>query len=404
MASLFPDVSYTTLLRDLKTQIRSAQGRASLAVNRELILLYWQIGQVILQRQDVEGWGAKVITQLAKDLRHEFPDMKGLSRSNLMYMRSFAEAYPDRAIVQQLAGQIPWFHNCSLMDKVKDPVQRIWYIQKTIENGWSRNVLLLQIESNLYQRQGGATTNFAKVLPSPQSDLAQQVIKDPYCFDFLTIGQDARELELENALVANIRDFLLELGVGFSFVGSQYPIEVGNQDYRLDLLFYHTQLRCYVVIDLKMGRFEPEFAGKMNFYVAAVDDLLRHPDDQPTIGMILCGSRESVTAEYSLRNINTPIAVATHQLPSNLRTQLPSVEQLEMMMESAIAEPSLSDDEPVGPRVGKRSDPNYKQITAYISVAIHKRVKLLLLEKDEHRDFSELIQDLLDEYLKNSQK
>lgn len=220
MSSLFPDVSYTTLLRDLKTQIRSAQGRASLAVNRELILLYWHIGQVILQRQEAEGWGSKVIDQLAKDLRHEFPDMKGFSSRNLKYMRAFAAAYSQLEFVQGLLAQIPGYQNIALLDKLSTQEERLWYARQTSLNGWSRTILVLQIESNLYQRQGGATTNFPKALPSPQSDLAQQVIKDPYCFDFLTIGQDARELELENALVANIRDFLLELGVGFSFVGS----------------------------------------------------------------------------------------------------------------------------------------------------------------------------------------
>jgi predicted nuclease of restriction endonuclease-like (RecB) superfamily len=324
---------YDEFLKDLKNRIRSAQVKAALAVNRELVLLYWQIGRQILARQKLEGWGAKVVGQLAKDLKSEFPDMTGLSRTNLLYMRAFAEAYPDEAIVQQAAGQIPWFHNCVLLDKIKDSEQRLWYIQQTIANGWSRNVLVLQIEGHLFERQGSAITNFEQALPKPQSDLAQQLLKDPYNFEFLTISQNAQELELERGLVTHIRDFLLELGMGFSFVGSQYPLEVDGTEYRLDLLFYHLQLRCFVVIDLKMGAFQPEFSGKMNFYVAVVDDLLRHETDNPTIGLILCKSKSRTTAEYALRNIQTPIGVSTHKLPQPLQENLPSIEQLEMELQ-----------------------------------------------------------------------
>lgn len=329
---------YDAFLEELKQRIRNAQVKAALAVNRELVLLYWQIGRDILFRQQQQGWGAKVINQLSQDLRRDFPEMKGFSPRNLKYMRAFAEAYPDEPIVQQAAAQIPWFHNCTLMDKVKDPQQRQWYIQQTIENGWSRNVLVHQIESNLYQRQGQAITTFERALPKPQSDLAQQLIKDPYCFDFLSLGQEAQERDLENALIDHMRDFLLELGVGFSFMGSQYPLEVDGQEYRLDLLFYHVRLRCFIVIDLKMGAFQPEHSGKMNFYVAVVDDLLRHQDDQPTIGLILCKSKSRTTAEYALQNINTPIGVSTHQLPEPLEQGLPSVERLEQEL-NAIAIP-----------------------------------------------------------------
>lgn len=325
---------YDAFLSDLKQRIRTAQVKAALAVNRELVLLYWQIGRDILTQQEQQGWGAKVVTQLSQDLRREFPEMKGFSRTNLLYMRAFAEAFPDEQIVQQLAGQIPWFHNCTLLDKVKDPQQRQWYIQQTIENGWSRNVLIHQIESNLFARQGGAITTFDRALPKPQSDLAQQLIKDPYCFDFLSLGKEAQERELENALLDHMRDFLLELGVGFAFMGSQYPLEVDRKEYRLDLLFYHVKLRCYIVIDLKMGEFQPEYSGKMNFYVAVVDDKLRHPDDQPTIGLILCKSKSRTTAEYALQNINTPIGVSTHQLPAPLENGLPSVEQLEQELQT----------------------------------------------------------------------
>jgi predicted nuclease of restriction endonuclease-like (RecB) superfamily len=325
---------YAEFLRDLKTRIRQAQVKAALAVNRKLVLLYWQIGREILTRQASEGWGTKVIDQLAKDLKIEFPEMTGLSTRNLKYMRAFAESYPNESIVQQAAAQIPWFHNCILLDKVKVPEQRLWYIQQTIANGWSRNVLVFQIESQLFERQGNAITNFAQALPQPQSDLAQQLLKDPYNFEFLTIGQDAQELELERNLVTHMRDFLLELGMGFAFVGSQYPLEVDGTEYRLDHLFYHLQLRCFIVIDLKMGVFQPEFSGKMNFYVAVVDDLLKHEADNPTIGLILCKSKSRTTAEYALRNIQTPIGVSTHQLPKMLQESLPSIEQLEMKLQT----------------------------------------------------------------------
>jgi predicted nuclease of restriction endonuclease-like (RecB) superfamily len=325
---------YDEFLRELKERIRTAQLKAALAVNRELVVLYWQIGCQILARQKSEGWGTKVVEQLAKDLKSEFPDMTGFSSRNLKYMRAFAETHHDETFVQQAAAQIPWFHNCVLLDKVKDPEQRLWYIQQTIANGWSRNVLVLQIESRLFERQGSAVTNFEQALPKPQSDLAQQLLKDPYNFEFLTISQNAHELELERGLVTHIRDFLLELGMGFSFVGSQYPLEVDGTEYRLDLLFYHLQLRCFVVIDLKMGAFQPEFSGKMNFYVAVVDDLLRHETDNPTIGLILCKSKSRTTAEYALRNIQTPIGVSTHKLPQPLQENLPSIEQLEMELQT----------------------------------------------------------------------
>ena len=336
--SLFPADNYDVFLKDLKTRIRQAQVKAALAVNQELIILYWQIGREILARQQQEGWGAKVIDRLAKDLKREFPDMKGFSPRNLKYMRAFAEAYLDQAIVQEVLAQIPWYHNQALLDKLKAPDERLWYAQGTLENGWSRNILVMQIESNLFQRQGGAVTNFERTLPPEQSDLAQQLIKDPYNFDFLNLSSATQERELERALVERIRDFLLELGVGFSFVGSQYRLEVSGNEYFMDMLFYHLKLRCYVIIDLKVTEFRPEYTGKMNFYVAAVDDLLRHPDDQPTIGIVLCKSKDKTSAEYTLRNVNTPIAVATHSLPDQLKANLPTIEQLEMEMDTVVAE------------------------------------------------------------------
>jgi predicted nuclease of restriction endonuclease-like (RecB) superfamily len=253
---------YASLLNELKERIRAGQVRAGLAVNRELVLLYWSIGRDILARQKELGWGAKIVDRLAADLRKAFPEMTGFSPRNLKYMRSFAEAWPDEQFVQQLAAQIPWFHNCVILDQVKSIAEREWYIRQTIQNGWSRNVLVHQIESGLYRRQGKAPTNFTRTLPAPQSELAQQVVKDPYNFEFLSLAKEARERELERALIDHLRDFLLELGVGFAFVGSQYPIQVGDEEFRIDLLFYHLRLRCFVALDLKMGQFQPNTAAR----------------------------------------------------------------------------------------------------------------------------------------------
>ena len=326
--------SYPALLQELKQRIRESQLRASLSVNRELVLLYWQIGRDILDRQEREHWGAKVIDRLAADLKKAFPEMKGFSPRNLKYMRAFAEAWPDEQFVQQVAAQIPWFHNCVLLDKIRRQEDRIWYVRASIQHGWSRNVLVHQIETRLHKRTGTAVTNFERTLPPPQSDLAQQITKDPYAFDFLMLGEDAHERELEQDLLAHLRSFLLELGVGFAFVASQYRLEVGGGDFFIDLLFYHLKLRCFVVIDLKAKAFEPEFAGKMNFYLAAVDDLLRHPNDQPSIGLIICKTKDQVVAEYALRNSTTPIGISEYKLaeslPAALRGSLPTIEDLEM--------------------------------------------------------------------------
>lgn len=329
---------YDNFLRELKERIRTAQVRAALAVNRELVLLYWQIGREILTRQQQQGWGTKIIDRLATDLRSAFPDLKGFSSRNLKYMRKFAETYPDEQIVQEVLAQITWYHNIALMEKLSSSEERLWYVRKTIEQGWSRNVLVHQIESQLYHRQGKAITNFEQTLPPVQSDLAQQLLKDPYNFDFLSLGEEAQERDLEKALLEHIRDFLLELGVGFAFVGSQYHVEVGGEDFYLDLLFYHLRLRCFVVIDLKVGEFKPEFSGKMNFYVSAVDDLLRHPSDQPSIGLILCKTQNQTIVEYALRDLNKPIGVSTYQLrqalPEHLQGSLPTIEQLEAELET----------------------------------------------------------------------
>ena len=324
---------YGSFLEDLKERIRAARIKAALSANRELVQLYWDIGRRILGQQRARGWGAKVVERLAQDLRRAFPDMKGFSRANLLYMRAFAEAYPDSLIVQQVAGQIPWFHNVILIEKIKDPATRLWYARKTIENGWSRAVLAHQIECGLHERQGKAVTNFDRTLPPPQSDLAQQTLKDPYVFDFLSMAEDTAERELERGLVEHVRKFLLELGVGFAFVGSQYHLEVEGDDFYLDLLFYHLRLRCFVVIDLKTEQFKPEFAGKMNFYLSAVDERLRHPGDNPAIGIVLCKTRKKLIAEYALRNTKSPIGVSEYKLtraiPAKLKSSLPSIEELE---------------------------------------------------------------------------
>ncbi len=287
---------YDEFLRDLKQRVREARIRAALSVNSELLQLYWSIGRDILLRQEKAGWGAKVIDLLASDLRREFPDAKGLSARNLKYMRSLALSWPGGEVVPQLVAQIPWGHNRVLLDKFENQAEREWYAQKTIKNGWSRNVLVLHIERDLYATKGMSQTNFEATLPAPQSDLARELIKDPYKFDFLGVGEDAQERAIEQGLVTHIRDFLVELGQGFAFVGSQVPLEVGGEDFRVDLLFYHLQLRRYVVIELMAGKFKPEYAGKLNFYLSAVDDLLRHEDDQPSIGMVLCKDKDNVVA------------------------------------------------------------------------------------------------------------
>jgi predicted nuclease of restriction endonuclease-like (RecB) superfamily len=350
MAELIPNTKgYQDLLAVLKGRIRTAQVRAALSVNQELVLLYWGIGKEILIRQREDGWGTKVIERLAKDLRSEFPEMQGLSPRNLGYMKAFAEAWPDESILQQLAAKLPWFHNCVLLDKVKAPSERTWYVQQAIQNGWSRNILVMQIESGLYGRQGKALTNFQSTLPPPQSDLAEQLIKDPYNFDFLTLTAEAQERDLERELLAHLRQFLIELGVGFAFVGSQYQLEVGGEDFKLDLLFYHLKLRCFVVIDLKMTPFKPEYAGKMNFYLSAVDDLLRHPDDQPSIGLILCKTKNRIIAEYALRNTATPMGISEfrhlEKLPEQLKGTLPTIEEIEAELAGSEESPPAGNEE-----------------------------------------------------------
>lgn len=338
------DESYLQFIAELKEQIYNSQVKAGLAVNRELVILYWRIGRKIWQNQKQSGWGSKVIKQIAIDLKKAFPGMKGFSERNLQYMRTFAEAYPVEQFTQELPAQITWYHNCTILDKISDQSEREWYIRQTIQNGWSRNVLVHQIESSLYIRQGQASTNFPATLPSSQSDLARQILKDPYNFDFLTLAENVQERELEKALVEHIREFLLELGAGFAFMGSQYPLSVGEQDFFIDLLFYHTKLRCFVAVDLKIGDFQPEYIGKMNFYLSALDDLMRHPSDQPSIGIILCKTKNKTIAEYALRDYSKPIGVAeyrlTRLLPDRFKDKMPTIEELEAELDSNIPPPA----------------------------------------------------------------
>lgn len=328
-----PPAGYAAWLTELKIRIHTAQQRATLAVNRELVLLYWQIGRDILARQAEQGWGAKVIERLAEDLRLAFPEMKGFSPRNLKYMRAFAQAWPDEAIVQEALAQLPWYHHLALLDKLPDSETRRWYAAKAIEHNWSRNILVMQIETRLLERSGQAVSNFPMTLPKPQSDLARESLKDPYRFDFLGLTDEAQEREIEAALVKHVTEFLLELGAGFAFVGRQVLLDVGGDEFFIDLLFYHLKLRCYVVIELKGGKFKPEHLGQLGFYMTAVDRQIKHEQDNPTIGLLLCKSKNKVVAEYALGDKNQPMGIAEYKmlesLPAELQTSLPSIEQIE---------------------------------------------------------------------------
>jgi predicted nuclease of restriction endonuclease-like (RecB) superfamily len=359
---------FTALLADVKGRIQSAQTRAVLAVNAELVRLYWDIGRIIDDRQQREGWGAAVIPRLAKALKNELPELKGFSERNIKLMLAFYREYPNPGeFVQQAVAQmplsgklpqpvaelapsekvqppvaqlpaatfwaVPWAHHVIIVQKVKDLPTRRWYMEQTLTNGWSRNILGLMIDAKAHLRQGKAVTNFERRLPAPQSDLVQQTLKDPYIFDFLTLTEPFHERELETGLVRHLEKFLLELGQGFAFVGRQYRLDVGGEDFYIDLLFYHLRLRAFIVIDLKKGSFKPEYAGKLNFYCNVVNDRLRHATDQPTIGLILCQGRNRVLAEYSLAGIDQPIGVSTYELtralPPSLQSALPTVEEIE---------------------------------------------------------------------------
>ena len=326
---------YKDFLIELKTRIRQERLRVVLAGNAALVNLYWDIGTAIIEKQEKEGWGAKVIDRLSADLNKEFPDMKGFSPRNLKYMRTCASAWPDKAIVQRVIAQIPWRSNLAILDKIHDAEQRLWYAQMTLEHGWSQPILVHQIGLCAFERKGKATNNFDLSLPPAESDMANQIFKDPYIFDFLGTADTRRERELEQALIDHIQRFLMELGQGFAFVGRQVHLELGDSDFYLDLLFYHLKLRCYVVIELKAVAFDPGHVSKLNMYLNVVDDVLRHPDDKPTIGLLLVKQKNKLVAEYALRGYTKPIGVAewetqiTRALPASLKPSLPSIEEIE---------------------------------------------------------------------------
>ena len=330
-----PDLpaGYADWLRQIKQDIAHARQRAALAVNAELVQLYGRIGREILARQESQGWGAKVIDRLALDLKDAFPDMRGWSSRNLKYMAFYAQHCPNGLIGQQAAAQLPWFHIVTLLTKLGDAAEREWYAVQTIQQGWSRTTLELNIKNHLHQRQGAAITNFAVRLPSPDSALAQETLKDPYLFDFLGLGDEAQEREIENGLIRHLTRFLLELGAGFAFVGRQVRLEVAGDEFFIDILFYHTRLKRYVVVELKATAFKPEHAGQLNFYLSAVDAQIKAEDDKPTIGLLLCKQQNRLVAEYALSGIEKPIGVAEYQLirdlPEALGHSLPSIEAIE---------------------------------------------------------------------------
>jgi len=334
MSLLQQDKDYSAFLAELKSRIKSSQIKAAVSVNRELIGLYWELAEKIVEKQKSSQWGDGLLAQMSKDLQDEFPDMKGFSLRNLKYIRQWYLFWADGdAIGQQLVAQIPWGQNLLIVSKSKNQEEALFYVQKTIENNWSRAVLTHQIEGNLFGREGKAITNFSASLPAPQSDLARQTLKDPYIFDFLTIRDKHDERELEDALVGQVTNFLLELGAGFSFIGRQFKVTVDDEDFYIDLLFYHVKLHCYVVVELKAVAFKPEFAGKLNFYVSAVDGILKTDQDKPTVGMLICKSKKKTVVEYSLKDMHKPIGVSeyqiTHALPDELKSSLPTIEEIE---------------------------------------------------------------------------
>ncbi|HQO07977.1 MAG: PDDEXK nuclease domain-containing protein [Bacteroidales bacterium] len=335
---------YINWVNELKTLIQRTQIKASISVNRELMSLYWTIGKSISEKVNTANWGSSVVEELSKDLKEEFPNQKGFSRSNLFSMKKWFEFYSQSEIdiekIQQLVGQIPWGHNVVIISKSKNIEEAIFYSNKTIENNWSRSVLLHQIELNLYERHGKAITNFTETLPTPHSELATETLKDPYKFDFLTLQEKALEKDIEIQLVKHITSFLLELGTGFSFVGQQVPVKIDNQDFYIDLLFYHIKLKCYVVVELKAIEFKAEFAGKMNLYLSAIDDSLKTKAENPTIGLLLCKSKSEIIAEYALRGMTQPIGIAEYEInnaiPKEIKTELPTIEEIELATTKAI--------------------------------------------------------------------
>ena len=331
---------YAKVLGELKQRIEQTRLATVIAANTAMLRLYWHVGRVILARQEREGWGAKVIDRLSYDLRHAFPDMNGLSARNLKYMRAFASAWTDREIVQAPLAQLTWYHHLALIEKLDDKAARLWYAKRAVDHGWSRNILAFQIAARLHAREGKALNNFKRTLPPRDSDFAAQVFKDPYLFDFLGTADPRQEHEVEASLIAHVERFLLELGSGFAFVGRQLPLEVGGDDFKLDLLFYHFKLRRFVVVELKAVKFDPGMVGQLHMYLSAVDDMLKHPDDQPTIGLLLCRGKNELVVEYALRDQRRPMGVAdwetqlVEKLPDALKGSLPSIEEIEAALAS----------------------------------------------------------------------
>ena len=331
-------IFYKLLIDDIKSRIRQGQTKASFAINAEMILMYFDIGNIIINRQQMDGWGKGVIPKIAKDLKNEFSEIKGFSDRNLGYMVQFAKEYANVPILQQPVAKLPWGHNIALLQRVKDADKRNWYAVQALENNWGRDTLVQMIKTDLWLRKGHSAHNFLNTLPTPQSELANETLKNPYIFDFLTLADTFSERELETELIKHIEKFLLELGTGFAFVGRQYQLSISDKDFYLDLLFYHLKLRCFLVIDLKKGDFKPEYAGKMNFYCSAVDDLLRHPSDNATIGLILCQSKDKIFAEYALKDLNKPIGVSEYELtrilPKGIKSSLPTIEEIEKELQN----------------------------------------------------------------------
>lgn len=325
---------YSEWIKLLKTKIHTARTQVALSINSQVIELYWEIGKDITEKQKKSNWGSKFIEQTAIELKHEFPEIKGLSRRNLYAMKQWYIFYAQKySFVPRLVAQIPWGHNRLIITKIKDIEEAEFYCNETAVNGWDRDTLEIQIENTLYKKVGKAVNNFSQTLPVNQSKLAAQKLKDPYNFDFLGLENDALERAIEDELVKNITEFLLELGKGFAFLGRQYKIEIGETDYFIDLLFYHVELRSYIVIELKAGKFKPEFVGKLNFYLSAVDSQIKRPDDNPTIGILLCKRKDKIEAEYSLRDMNKPMGISeyrlTESIPEYIKSKLPSIEELE---------------------------------------------------------------------------
>lgn len=417
---------YQQILKGLKDKIRQARLQASLAVNAQLLAVYWEVGKVIMQQEKEEGWGAKTIERLSADLRAEFTDMKGFSVRNLRYMREFAKAYPGFSILQPsvaklprmkkgksetgflqpLVAKIPWTHHTIILDRTNSEAERLFYLQKTVENGWSKSILSLQIENKLFTRQGKVIANFENTLPAVDSDLAQETFKNPYVFDFLTLNEEAKEREVERALMQHLKKFMLELGKGFAYVGNQYNLVVEDDDYFLDLLFYNIHLKCYVVFELKIGDFKPDFAGKLNFYTNTVNEEIKGADDKPTIGILLCKAPNKTVVKYSLQGIKTPIGVSEYQfassLPKQLKGGMPTIEELEKEIEGEYTELLKPVDKKIGhlkelikglkqtPVKEKRSPANCERILSKVVFVLRNSMKKQLISKDIAEKFEGL--------------